>query len=98
MAPRTVPIVHKTTWNALQNRIDQLEQEKVRLLVEWDHAMKRVHCAPPPYRHDALQTVRDKYSDLVDALEAHITTLQASRGEFTPRIDRLLTQTKSTST
>jgi hypothetical protein len=72
MTSNTMPILQVKTWNTLQGRIEQLQQEKVRLLDEWGLAMKRAYGAPPPDRHDAIQTVGKKYSDLIDALEAHI--------------------------
>lgn len=93
MTPRSIPVVQKKSWNALQHRIERLKQEKVRLLDEWSLATKRVYCVPTPYRNDALQTVGNRYSDLVDAVEAQITTLKTFRGEFTPRIEWLLIRT-----
>jgi uncharacterized protein YukE len=93
MAPRKVAPVDQSTWNSLQARIERLMEEKVRLLDEWSEASKRAYCAPTPYRHDAFQKVGDKYSDLVDTLDAHINTLKANNGDFTPRIERLLMRT-----
>lgn len=93
MAPGKVAQVDDGAWNSLQARIERLMQEKVRLLDEWSEASKRAYCAPPPYRHDAFQKVGAKYSDLVDTLDAHIDTLKASNGDFTPRIERLLMRT-----
>jgi len=92
MAPSRI-IVEEKTWNVLQTRIERLNREKVRLLDEWSQATKQVYRAPIPYRYDALQTVGNRYSDLVDAVDAHITTLKATRGEFTPRIEHLLLRT-----
>ena len=80
-------------WNTLQGRIERLKQEKVRLLDEWRQAMRRAYHVPSPYRHDVLQVVGERYSDLVDAVESHIRTLKASRGGFPPRIEHLLLHT-----
>ncbi len=92
MASRQSPSTQEA-GNTLQDRIERLKKEKVRLLDEWDQAMKRAYRVPAPHRHHVLQTVGKRYSDLVDAIESHITALKASRGEFPPRIERLLLRT-----
>ncbi|OQY25098.1 MAG: hypothetical protein B6I34_02830 [Anaerolineaceae bacterium 4572_32.1] len=93
MAPQPLPVIHEKSWNDLQARIERLKREKKRLLDEWELAVKQIYHAPAPYRYDALQTVGDRYADLVDVIEGQITTLKISRGEFTPRIERLLMRT-----
>ncbi len=93
MALQHVPTPWQEATNALQRRIERLEQEKIRLLDEWSLAMKRAYRVPLPHRQVALQTVGQRYSDLVDAVESHIMTLKASRGEFPPRIEHLLLRT-----
>ncbi|MFZ5916003.1 MAG: hypothetical protein ACOYZ7_03645 [Chloroflexota bacterium] len=93
MAPRKVVIVEERTWNVLQVRIERLMQEKVRLLDEWSKATKQAYLAPVPYRYDAIKNVGHRYSDLVDAVDAHINTLRAARGEFPSRIEQVLLRT-----
>jgi len=93
MAPKSVHVVQEDSFNTLQARIERLAQAKIRLLDEWSLAMKQIYCVPAPDRDDALRIVGDRYSDAIDALEAHITTLKTTRGDSTPRIERLLMDT-----
>lgn len=93
MIPRQALLNSKEDANAFQNRIERLKQEKVRLMDEWSEAMKRAYRVPVSHRHDVLQTVGQRYSALVDAIESHITTLKASKGEFSSRIEHLLLKT-----
>lgn len=93
MMPRQISPSPKKIRNTLQVRIERLKQEKVRLLDEWSQAMKLAYDVPILYRHDVVQVVGEKYSDLVDAVESHITILKVSRGEFSPRIEHLLLRT-----
>ena len=79
--------------DSLQDRIERLNQEKTRLLDEWSQAMKRAYHVPPPYRHDAVMAVGQRYSGLVDAVEDHVITLKASAGEFPLRMEHLLLRT-----
>ena len=81
------------TCNDLQNRIERLKMERTRLLDEWSLAMKRAYHVPVCDRQDVLQVLGERYSDLVDAVESHITILKVSRGEFPPRIQHLLLRT-----
>lgn len=90
MMPRQASLSRDGTWEALQDRIARLTQEKARLLDEWSQAMKRAYHVPIPYRHDVLLVVGQRYSSLVDAVESHITTLKTSIGEPSPRMDHLL--------
>jgi len=82
-----------TTCNTLQIRIERLSLERSRLLDEWSLAMKRAYHVPACDRHDVLQVVGDRYSELVDAVESHITVLKCCRGEFPPRLEHLLLRT-----
>ena len=93
MMPRQAPLSQNKTWDALQDRIARLKQEKIRRLDEWRQAMKRAYHVPAPYRHDVLLAVGKRYSALVDAVESHITILKTSIGEFPPRIEHLLLRT-----
>jgi len=93
MMPRQTFLKQDETWDARQDRIARLKQEKSRLLDEWSQAMKRAYHVPAPYRHDVLLAVGKRYSTLVDAIESHITTLKTSIGEFPPRMEHLLPRT-----
>jgi hypothetical protein len=93
MMPRQAYLKQDETWDARQDRIARLKQEKSRLLDEWSQAMKRAYHVPVPYRHDVLLAVGKRYSTLVDAIESHITTLKTSIGEFLPRMEHLLLRT-----
>jgi hypothetical protein len=83
----------KTICSTLQTRIERLRLEKTRLLDEWSQAMKRAYHVPVCDRQDVLHVVGQRYSDLVDAVESHITILKCCRGEFPPRIEHLLLRT-----
>lgn len=93
MMPRQAPPSQEKTWNTLPDRIERLKLVKVCLLDEWSQAMKQAYRAPLSDRHDVLQVVEKRYSDLVDVVESHIMTLKASTNEFSPRIERLLLRT-----
>jgi regulator of PEP synthase PpsR (kinase-PPPase family) len=93
MSPKQALSDRQEVESTLQDRIEQMKQEKAQLLDEWSQAMKRAYHVPVPYRRDVLHAVGRRYGDLVDAVESHITTLKASRGEFAPRLERLLLRT-----
>jgi hypothetical protein len=76
--PRQISPSQEKLWNSLQCRIDRLDQEKVRLLDEWAQAMKRIYLVPACYRYDAIQVVDERYSDLIDAIESHIRTIESA--------------------
>lgn len=67
------------TWHTLEARIERLTWVKIGLFREWRQAISRASCAPVPYCYEALLTVGHRYRDLVDAIEGHISTLEASR-------------------
>ena len=78
MAPLQVAVVQERTWNTPQARIERLTQEKIRLFKEWRQAINRAYFAPAPYCYDAVHTLVNRYRELVDAVQAHITMLETT--------------------
>ena len=93
MMPKQISPVQGEARNTLQDRIDRLNQTKIHLFNEWDQAMKRAYHVPASHRHNVLQIVGKRYSELIDTIETHVTILKSSGGEFPSRIEHLLLRT-----